>query len=233
MTGALQMKPIGLVRSPFRQKFGIPRQPGLATTTVQTIEFDPEVVQSSALLGLNGVSHIWVVWWFHDIIAPTSAKTVRPPRLGGEQRIGVFASRSPFRPNPIGLSLCELVDVQGLCLQIRGGDFLDQTPVLDIKPYLPYAECIPDARCDWAATPPVPIQVVASKNVSELAQRDAQIAATLELACDVLRWDPRPPRTSHDANPDKVHATLLGLHNVRFRVHDDTLEILEICDSHH
>ncbi len=140
--------PIGIVRSCFREKFGIPRQPGLAPAARATLELLPPHNQPAAVRGLEDFSHVWLVFVFHGVPASRWQPTVRPPRLGGNRRLGVFATRSPFRPNPIGLSVVALdriVTGQGrVALHLSGVDVLDGTPVLDIKPYLPYADRVPD-----------------------------------------------------------------------------------------
>ena len=150
--------PIGIVHSPFKEKFGIPRQPGLVPEAKARLEVLPPYDRSEAFCGLEDFSHIWVTFVFHEAICTRWQPTVRPPRLGGNRRIGVFSSRSPFRPNPIGMSVVALEGISNIEgkieLQLAGVDLLDGTPVLDIKPYIPYADSLPDARSGfvpWAA----------------------------------------------------------------------------------
>lgn len=193
------VKSIGIIRSCYKEKFGIPRQPGLVTAVTATLELYSPYDCPEALAELQGFSHVWLVFVFHQAIRDEWKPTVRPPRLGGNQRIGVFASRSPFRPNPIGLSAVALEDIRckdGHCqLIVRGADLLDGTPVLDIKPYLPYADALPDARAGFAAQAP---QQQMTVSFSELAT--TQCAAWQEkkypdlrqLIEQILQADPRP-----------------------------------------
>jgi tRNA-Thr(GGU) m(6)t(6)A37 methyltransferase TsaA len=144
------LTPIGVLRSCFTQKFGIPRQPGLVPSATATLLLDRRVVTRDALRGMEAWSHAWVVFIFHE--AHDVKQTVRPPRLGGRTRVGVLATRSPHRPNHLGLSAVELgaIDLDALTVELRGGDFLDGTPVVDLKPYVPYADSLPHARQAWA-----------------------------------------------------------------------------------
>ena len=144
------MRAIARVHSDFPSKFGVPRQSGLVEDLTSTLVFEPEFRSEDALRGLEGFSHLWLVWVFHQAAQRDWSPTVRPPRLGGNARMGVFATRSPFRPNPIALSAVRLDGVErteawGTVLRLRGADLVDGTPVLDVKPYLPYADCVPDA----------------------------------------------------------------------------------------
>ncbi len=190
--------PIGIVHSCFTEKFGIPRQPGLVPAARAILEILPPFDRDEAFRGLGDFSHLWIVFVFHGIGAGKWQPTVRPPRLGGNRRIGVFASRSGFRPNPIGMSCVSLESVRRehdkLMLDVAGIDMLDQTPVLDIKPYLPYADSIPGANGGYAAEPPRP-----SISIEFSGQgRDASVEAEktypgfTELLVQVLRADPRP-----------------------------------------
>ena len=157
MSQPLQLNVIARIRSDFATKFGIPRQSGLVDALEATIVFEPEYRNADALRGLEGFSHIWLVWVFDQAARPTWSPTVRPPRLGGNARMGVFATRSPFRPNPIALSCVRLAGMEetaeGTVLRIRGADLMDGTPILDIKPYIPYADCHPEALGGFAAAP--------------------------------------------------------------------------------
>lgn len=148
------MQPIGIIHSAFDQKFGIPRQPGLALSVSASIELLPPFASPEAVRGLEQASHIWLIFLFSATADQGWKPTVRPPRMGGNKRLGVFASRSPFRPNPIGLSPVELVAIRNeqgrILLDVRGADLLDGTPILDIKPYLPYSDALPEARFEVA-----------------------------------------------------------------------------------
>lgn len=191
--------PIGVIHSCYKEKFGIPRQSGLVTAAEATLELYAPYDCPEALTELEGFSHIWVVFVFHQTKRQTWKPTVRPPRLGGNQRIGVFASRSPFRPNPIGLSavLLEGIDCSGgRCrLRLRGADLLDGTPVLDIKPYLPYADALPEARAGYAAQVPdsgltVSFNELAAQQCAHLEQ--SGFPGLRQLIEQMLRADPRP-----------------------------------------
>jgi tRNA-Thr(GGU) m(6)t(6)A37 methyltransferase TsaA len=191
--------PIGVIRSCFTDKFGIPRQAGLVTAARARLDLLPELSRDEAFAGLGDFSHAWLVFVFHDCVGAGWRPTVRPPRLGGKRKVGVFASRSPYRPNPLGLSAVALdgLERQGdrLCLHLRGADLLDGTPVLDIKPYLPYADALPEARGGYAAEPPgkdwrVELTPLARRQLAELdPDGERELAALIE---QVLRQDPRP-----------------------------------------
>lgn len=192
-------EPIGVIHSCFKEKFGIPRQPGLATAATATLELYAPYDSQEAVAELVGFSHIWLVFVFHQALREGWRPTVRPPRLGGNQRIGVFASRAPFRPNPIGLSAVRLdgLDCEGgRCrLQLRGADLVDGTPVLDIKPYIPYADALPQAVAGYAEQPPVAqFEVVfsAAAEAQCAAYEQSRYPALRRLIEQVLRTDPRP-----------------------------------------
>lgn len=205
---SFEFNSIGVVRSCFKEKFGIPRQSGLVSEARATLELEPPYNRCEAVAALEGFSHIWVVFVFHGAMREQWRPTVRPPRLGGNQRVGVFASRSPYRPNPVGLSVVKLekveCDGERCLLYLSGVDLLDGTPVLDIKPYLPYADALPDADGGYAADSPVQ---AASITFSELA--DGQCTnrerngrpGLRQLIKQVLSQDPRPAYYS-----DKKHA---------------------------
>ncbi len=192
------IRPIGIVRSPFREKFAIPRQPGLVDVP-GIIELLPPYDRAEAVRGLDAYSHLWVIFHLHAITAESTSLTVRPPRLGGNARVGVFATRATYRPNRIGLSAVRLVGVNatdaGVQLEIRGHDLLNGTPVLDIKPYVAYTDAIPDAVCGFAdEAPPTRLEVVWSD--AALAQCAAASAASgldfHALITALLCTDPRP-----------------------------------------
>lgn len=185
---------IGVIHSCFREKFGIPRQAGLAPAATAKLELLSPYNAPEALRGLEGFSHIWLLFVFHAIPAGQWQPTVRPPRLGGKQRLGVFATRSPFRPNPLGLSAVGLqgIDAAHGVLHLSGVDLLDGTPILDIKPYLPYADHIVDAVGGFAAhAPHHPLQVTFSKAAEDFCA--AWTTGDLrELITQIIRQDPRP-----------------------------------------
>ncbi|WP_461538498.1 tRNA (N6-threonylcarbamoyladenosine(37)-N6)-methyltransferase TrmO [Spongorhabdus nitratireducens] len=193
-----QFEPIGYIRSCFKQKFGIPRQPGLAPAAHATLELLPPYNRPEALKGLNGFSHLWIQFVFHQTADEGWRPTVRPPRLGGSTRIGVFATRATHRPNPMGMSVVELRGVSeanGSCsIELGAVDLLDGTPVLDIKPYLPYSDSIPDAKTGFAPVAPelVPVQFSPAADqycINYEADRGRPLKALIE---QVISQDPRP-----------------------------------------
>lgn len=232
----VSMEPIGLVRSCFTEKFGIPRQPGLVQEARAVLEILPPYDQPEAFRGLVDFSHIWLLFVFHGLKRERWRPTVRPPRLGGNRRIGVFASRSGFRPNPIGQSVVTLLDVTmaegGISLQLAGVDLLDGTPVLDIKPYVPYSDSIPDANAGYAARAPQERLMVAFTAEAEAACRklDPDRYPDLRpLIINLLRHDPRPAYRETDAS--KRYGMRLWDLDVRFTVEDSvlTVEAIEAC----
>lgn len=198
MQASFEFSPIGVIHSCFKQKFGIPRQPGLVTEAQASLELLPPYDCAEALTELAGFSHLWIVFVFHQSLRDGWRPTVRPPRLGGNRRIGVFASRSPFRPNPIGLSAVRLqgiVEQDGKRLLKLGGiDLLDGTPVLDIKPYLPYGDAITDAHAGYAqAAPRVPLAVVFEPQAeTQIKAAEADHPGLRRLIEQLLAADPRP-----------------------------------------
>jgi tRNA-Thr(GGU) m(6)t(6)A37 methyltransferase TsaA len=194
----VSFSPIGIIRSCFKEKFGIPRQPGLVPEASAVVEILPPYNREEAFKELSTFSHIWVIFLFHGIKRDRWVATVRPPRLGGNRRIGVFASRSGFRPNPIGLSAVRLESISyeagQLLLHVVGGDLLDGTPVLDIKPYVPYADSHPGAIGGFAASPPsTRLSVGFSEAAAATCQRlSSKIPQLKALITHMLQSDPRP-----------------------------------------
>lgn len=219
----LTVQAIAHVHSPFAGKFGVPRQSGLADEVKATVVFCPEYRSREAVRGLENFSHIWLIWRFHQAVRDTWSPTVRPPRLGGNQRVGVFASRSPFRPNAIGLSAVRLEAVEdhpdlGPVLHVAGADLVDGTPILDIKPYVPYADAYPDATGGFVDQ--VPRQILEVDIPESWMQ---QIPAEHRQALiQVLAQDPRP---SYQRNPERVYGMTYGGWNVRFTVNDSRLTV--------
>ena len=194
----LLFEPIGLVRSCYTDRFGIPRQPGLVTAAEARLELFPPYAREEAFAELAGFSHVWLIFVFHRCLGAGWNPMVRPPRLGGRRKVGVFASRSPFRPNPLGLSAVGcgglVRDAAGLSLRLHGVDLLDGTPVLDIKPYLPYADARPEATGGFAPAPEEPPPVAFTPRArQQIARRDPHGQRQLALLIEqILRQDPRP-----------------------------------------
>ena len=219
------MKTIARIRSDFTTKFGVPRQSGLVDELESTIVFEPEYRNTDALRGLEGFSHLWLVWVFDQAIRETWSPTVRPPRLGGNTRMGVFATRSPFRPNPIALSCVRLAGMEetaeGTVLRIRGADLMDGTPILDIKPYIPYADCHPEAVGGFASAPAgETLEVVIPDNLLSRIPENRRDALR-----GVLAQDPRPHY--HD-DPERVYGFGFGGMEVKFTVAGTVLTVRDI-----
>lgn len=220
------MKIIAHIRSDFPTKFGIPRQSGLVEQLKATMVFEPEYRNPDAFRGLEDFSHIWLVWEFSQAVREDWSPTVRPPRLGGNKRLGVFATRSPFRPNPIGLSCVKLDGVEidpefGPVLRVSGADLLDGTPIFDVKPYIPYADCQPAATGGF--TQQVErrlLKVEFPHPLLELVAPDRR-----EGLMGVLANDPRP---SYQKDPERVYGMEFADVEVRFRVEDEVLWVLEV-----
>jgi tRNA (adenine37-N6)-methyltransferase len=216
------MKPIGFVRTPFPEKFGIPRQPGLVEAARGVLHLYPEYSQPGVFDGLETCSHIWLTFWFHQQPQDWSPK-VRPPRLGGNQKLGVFASRSPRRPNPIGLSVVRLlsVDHQANRLELAGLDLLDGTPILDIKPYIRYTDSVPEAFYEMAQEPPSLLPVSFADEAATSLEQDPEHK---ELIQQVLSQDPRPAYHQDE----RIYGTSLDGFNVKWQVKDGTVTVLSV-----
>lgn len=226
MEQTYSMQVIARMRSDFSSKFGVPRQSGLVNSLRSTIVFEPEFRNADALRGIEGFSHLWLVWVFDRAVREQWSPTVRPPRLGGNTRMGVFATRSPFRPNPIGLSCVKLESVEqtadGPVLHILGADLVDGTAILDIKPYIPYADCHVDAIGGFAAAPAgAVLDVVIPDDLLEQIPADRQ-----EALRGVLAQDPRP---HYQDDPHRIYGFGFAGMEVRFRVDGDTLTVVEIA----
>jgi len=224
---------IGVVHSCFKEKFGIPRQAGLVPEARGTLELFEPYNRREYLEGLEGFSHLWLQYVFHAASMPPAKSKVRPPRLGGNQRLGVFGTRSNFRPNPIGLSVVELEGItygQGGSLQLKGLDILDQTPVLDIKPYVPYADCRPEAIGGFAHERPRAVKKVRFSRAVRAIFHQSMPGATPRLArliVQVLQLDPRPAFYG-DQSPSQVFGMHLLDWNVRWRVDDQFAVVTEL-----
>ena len=221
------MKIIARIRNPYDSKFGVPRQSGLAEQVVSEIVFEPEYRVQEALRGIEEFSHLWLIWAFDRAERESWSPTVRPPRLGGNRRVGVFATRSPYRPNAIGLSCVRLLGMEkgseGIVLKVAGADLMNGTPIYDIKPYLPYADCVPEATGGFTdrtekRTVDVEIPEACAKRMP---------GADLEALKAVLREDPRP---AYQDDPERVYAFEFAGKHVEFRVEGHTLYVLDIRD---
>lgn len=219
------IKPIAHIRTDFPTKFGIPRQSGLADTKGKIV-FEPEYRNPDALRGLEGYSHLWLIWEFSEAVREEWSPTVRPPRLGGNERVGVFATRSPFRPNPLGLSCVRLMrmekeDSEGMVLYVEGADLMDGTPIYDIKPYLSYVDCHPDALGGFAER--------VQEYCLEVEFPDRWLAVVpeeqREPLIQILAQDPRP---SYQKDPQRIYGMAYADLEVRFQVKERRLTVCEV-----
>jgi len=222
----LSVHPIATMRSDFPTKFGIPRQSGLAEHLRSTIVFEPQYRNADALRGLEDFSHLWIIWQFSEAIRTEWTPTVRPPRLGGNTRMGVFATRSPFRPNSIGLSCVKLIGLeqtqdQGTVIHVAGADLMDGTPILDIKPYIPYCDAHPEALGGFTTNADDYLLIVKfPPGLLELLPENKRDAAV-----EVLSHDPRP---SYQADPKRLYGLSFAGFDIRFCVDNDTLYVKEV-----
>ena len=217
---------IARMHSDFATKFGIPRQSGLVEELKSTIVFEPEFRNPDALRGIEDFSHLWIIWQFSEAVRTGWSPTVRPPRLGGNTRMGVFATRSPFRPNNLGLSSVKLLGVEhtaefGTVLHVGGADLMDGTPIFDIKPYIPYGDCHVDATGgftdnagEFILKVDFPVRLL---NLLPEEKREAAIG--------VLSHDPRP---SYQRKPDRVYGLTFAGYDIRFKVAEDMLTVVEV-----
>lgn len=220
------VKPVAYIRTDFKEKFGIPRQSGRAPSLTAEIVFTPEYRHPDALRGIEDFSHLWLIFDFSKAHRDEWSPTVRPPRLGGNTRVGVFASRSPFRPNPIGLSCVKLLRVEerasdGLVLIVSGADLLDGTPVLDIKPYIPFADCITDAKGGYASQHQNDkLQVIFPAELLNKVTEDKRQGLTECLADD--------PRPSYQDDPARIYGMRFGEYEIKFTVQKGVLTVNEV-----
>ncbi len=225
----ITLKEIAVIRTDFPEKFGIPRQSGLVEELKSTLVFKPEFRVPEALRGLEQYSHLWLIWEFSKAVRSEWKPTVRPPRLGGNTRMGVFATRSPFRPNPLGLSCVRLEGVdyaaaEGPVLRLSGADLMDGTPIYDIKPYLPYVDCCPDASNGFAlAQQDGTLSVDIPRELLSLVPEDRRGALI-----SVLSQDPRPQYIS---DPERVYTMSFAGVEVSFTVEGERLTVTEIRRS--
>ncbi|MBQ3554452.1 MAG: tRNA (N6-threonylcarbamoyladenosine(37)-N6)-methyltransferase TrmO [Clostridia bacterium] len=222
------IKPIAYIRTDFKEKFGIPRQSGRAPSLCGRIVFLPEYRNPDAIRGLAEFSHIWLLFDFSESHRETWSATVRPPRLGGNARVGVFASRSPFRPNPIGLSSVRLEGIEqteneGEVLIVSGVDLLDMTPIYDIKPYLPFSDCHPDAVGGYADTVcDMKLSVEFPERLLSLLPKEKQ-----EAVIECLTEDPRP---AYQDDANRIYSMNFSGFDIRFRVAENCLTVTEVVE---
>ncbi len=228
----MEIEPVGILRTCFGGKFGVPRQPGLCPSAWGILEFSEKYRSSESVRGLEGFSHLWLIFGFHETADKGWHPTVRPPRLGGNERVGVFASRSTFRPNGLGLSLVKLdridfVECEGMqppLIHVSGVDLIDGTPIFDVKPYLPFVESVTDALCGYAADEisrlSVEIEPAAMADFQALDERSQRVIL------EVLSLDARPAASPKAA--DKIYGAELCGQNVRFRVDEEICWVVEI-----
>jgi len=222
----MELKIIARVENAYTSKFGVPRQSGLVEEVISRIVFEPEYRSPEALRGIEGFSHLWLIWGFHEARREGWSPTVRPPRLGGNRRMGVFATRSPYRPNRLGLSSVRLAGTErtadrGMTLLVAGADMMDGTPIYDIKPYLPSADCHPEASggfTDLEEKRRVRVEIPE-------AEAGKLTPENLEALRKVLAEDPRP---AYQEDPERIYAFEFGGKTVRFRVREGLLTVLGI-----
>ena len=219
---------IARMHSDFPTKFGIPRQSGLVSELESTIVFEPEFRNADALRGLEGYSHLWIIWQFSEAVRQDWSPTVRPPRLGGNKRMGVFATRSPFRPNNLGLSCVKLISIEeteldGTVLHVAGADLMDGTPIFDIKPYIPYSDSFPDALGGFTDTAEDYIlDVVFPDDLLRILPASKQ-----QAAIGVLSHDPRP---SYQRKPNRIYGLTFAGFDIGFKVDENTLSVCEVYE---
>ena len=226
----MELKPIAFFRSPFKSKFGIPKQAGLVKELEGQIVFEPEFRNPDALRGIEGFDYLWLIWEFSANRHKANSPVVRPPVLGGNEKMGVFATRSPFRPNNIGLSSVRISHVeweskQGPVIHVKGADLMDGTPIFDIKPYVVYADCHPDARSGfvderkWNR-----LDVVISDDVKAHLLHQGLSAESICVLKEILAQDPRP---HYQKNPEKVYGMPFQNTDIHFKVEGDKLFVVE------
>ena len=222
----INISPIARMKSNFPSKFGIPRQSGLVDSLHSTIIFVPEYRNADALRGLEDFSHLWIIWQFSEAAGKKWSPTVRPPRLGGNKRLGVFATRSPFRPNSLALSCVKIIGIEdtkelGSVIHVAGADLMDGTPIFDIKPYIPYADCKPEATGGFTDTAgDFVLNVDFPTELINKVPEDLRVALV-----DLLTHDPRP---SYQQDSDRVYGMAFANLNIRFTVKDGTLTVCNV-----
>ena len=221
-----EVTPIGIIYSCFKEKFAAPRQPGLVPAASAQVQLHSPYNQADTVAGLEKFSHIWLTFMFHQTAQQGWKPKVRPPRLGGNKKLGVFATRSTFRPNPLGLSLVKLesIDISnGVTLHVSGADLIDQTPILDIKPYLPWVESIPSAKSGFASDDQIlQLPIYYSDQAQRVLSSRPDLTALIE---QVLLHDPRP---AYQQNPERIYGCHIADINLRWQVGLDHINVVEI-----
>ena len=225
MKNGMEISAVAHIENAYTSKFGVPRQSGLVEELISRVVFEPEYRAAEALRGIESFSHLWLIWGFHEAKRDGWSPTVRPPRLGGNTRIGVFATRSPYRPNGLGLSCVRLTGTEkterGMTLLVAGADLMNGTPIYDVKPYLPYADSHPEASGGFAA------ECEKRRVRVEIPEPEAEKMPAEDLAAlrGVLAEDPRP---AYQEDPERIYAFEFADRTVRFRVRGDLLTVLTI-----
>lgn len=220
------IRPIATMHSDFTTKFGIPRQSGIVDSLRSTIVFEPEYRNTDALRGIDDFSHLWIIWQFSESVTDRWSPTVRPPRLGGNTRMGVFATRSPFRPNSLGLSCVKLIGLEetrdlGTIIHVAGADLMDGTPIFDIKPYIPYADAHPDALGGFTDTArDFILKVNFPDDLLSKLPKEKQTSIV-----DLLSHDPRP---SYQDDPERIYGLNFAGYDIRFSVEKENLHVKEV-----
>ncbi len=227
----LSISPIGFIRSPYKEKFAVPRQPGLAPDSVSVIEFYPPYNDELAFEGIDGFSHIHVIFLFDKIDYKKFKPKVRPPRLGGNVSVGVFSTRSPFRPNRLGLSILKIHRVireKGkVSLEVLGADLVDNTPIIDIKPYIPFVDSVPEAVGGFASAPPPMFEVIFENDTESVLRKLGE--QKFRAICQTLSQDPRP--AYKDATDDKVYVVKIYSFSISFIVKDSRIHVFSVNDN--
>ena len=224
----MELQVVARIRTDFPTKFGVPRQSGITDTLLSEVIFEPEYRNADALRGIEGYSHLWLLWGFSEVEKENWRPTVRPPRLGGNTRMGVFATRSPFRPNKIGLSSVRLIRTEdspeGICLIVSGADMVDGTPIYDIKPYIPYTDCHPDALggfSDWVRDHRLDVSIPPEIIRDFPEEKKAGLT-------EVLSQDPRP---AYIDDPERVYGLRFGGFEIKFTVSDGVASVISVRQS--
>lgn len=225
LSDEFSLKKIATIKNAYTENFGIPRQSGLANSLLSEIIFEPEYRRMEAIRELADFSHIWLIWRFTEAERDTWSPTVRPPRLGGNKRVGVFATRSPYRPNSIGLSCVKIEsieqdNVRGPVITVSGADLLNGTPIYDIKPYIPYADSKPDAKEGFTSVEKRRCEVVCDKSLLSLLPEELQPALI-----EVLSEDPRP---AYQSDPERIYKMSFGGCRISFKVENSALNVINI-----